>query len=184
DPSIKADPSMLASFTSTDSESEIYDDGNPQRFITVENRSSLERSQLSDPEWSDHQTLIELRNQAVAHVNPEHRTVGRTWHKQLLFAVSHPSGYWRLASSSNETSFHLDTFSRLERMLPVAHAFVLKQFNKRMNTVTQEINSANLPVDMLRQQAFDPVEAFGSIATVKRLLAGSGEQTDSFWYNE
>ncbi|WP_298192519.1 SDR family oxidoreductase [Novosphingobium sp.] len=32
---------MLASFTSTDSESEIYDDGNPQRFITVENRSRI-----------------------------------------------------------------------------------------------------------------------------------------------
>jgi transposase len=30
---------MLASLTSTDSESEIYADGNPPRFITVENRS-------------------------------------------------------------------------------------------------------------------------------------------------
>ena len=40
DPSIKAGPSVLASFTGTDSESEIWPDGNPQRFITVENRSS------------------------------------------------------------------------------------------------------------------------------------------------
>ena len=32
---------MLASLTSTDSESEIYADGNPPRFITVENRSKM-----------------------------------------------------------------------------------------------------------------------------------------------
>jgi hypothetical protein len=39
-PTIKADPSMLASFTSTDSESENPPLGNPLRFRAVENRSS------------------------------------------------------------------------------------------------------------------------------------------------
>ena len=38
-PTIKADPSKLASFTSTDSESENPPLGNPLRFRTVENRS-------------------------------------------------------------------------------------------------------------------------------------------------
>ena len=38
-PTIKADPSILASFTSTDSESENLPLGNPLRFKTVENRS-------------------------------------------------------------------------------------------------------------------------------------------------
>ena len=37
-PTIKADPSMPASFTSTDSESENPPLGNPLRFRTVENR--------------------------------------------------------------------------------------------------------------------------------------------------
>lgn len=145
---------------------------------------SLQRGQLSDIEWSDHQALIELRNQAVAHVNPDHRTAGRAWHKQLLFAVRHTSGQWKPASASNETSFHLETFNRLQRMLPVAQTLVLKQFNKRMKAVTDEINGAISLDEALCQYKFDPVKAFGSIEVVQRILTGSGEQTDSFWYNE
>lgn len=145
---------------------------------------TLQRGQLTPKQWTDHQELIELRNQVVAHVNPEHSTDERVWHKRLLFAVRHSSGRWRMASASNETSFHLGTFRRLQSMLPVAHDIVLTQFNRRISAANAQINQLELSDTFFSEMVFDPVEEFGSFAAVQRVLAGSGEQTDSFWYNE
>lgn len=145
---------------------------------------SLERGRLSKSEWKDHQELIGLRNQAVAHVNPEHQTSGRTWHKVVLFAVRQSNGLWKPAASSNETSFHKETLERLERMLPIAEEIVLEKFNKRLTDVQAQINEAGVSEELLFANQFDPVEAFGSEKAVTRLLAGSKQQVDRFWYNE
>lgn len=40
-PLLEVDPAILASFTCMDSESEISADDNPARFVTVENRSTV-----------------------------------------------------------------------------------------------------------------------------------------------
>lgn len=145
---------------------------------------SLERGQMSKAFWDDHQELISLRNQAVAHVNPEHQTAGRTWHKVVLFAVRQSNGSWKPAASSNETSFHRETLDRLERMLPVAEEIVLGKFNKRLADVQTQINEAGVSNEMLLANQFNPVEAFGSEQAVARILAGSTQQVDRFWYNE
>lgn len=153
---------------------------------------TLERGQLTKAQWDDHQALIQLRNQSVAHVNPEHISGDRAWHKVLLFAIRARPGVWQPVSASNETSFHLDTFGRLERMLPVAQSLVLVQFNKRMKNVTAMLNDASLSDGMLAQTAFNPVEAFGSISAATRIFervsspssSDPNGQTDSFWYDE
>ena len=57
---------MPASFTSTDSESEITHRGNPQRFITVENRSKdVGARRALGIHWGTFQLTDEARNEPV-----------------------------------------------------------------------------------------------------------------------
>jgi hypothetical protein len=145
---------------------------------------SLQRGQLTATQWENHQTLIELRNQAVAHVNSEHKSAGRLWHKILPFAVRQRDGRWKIASASNETTFHLETFQKLQMMIPVAHQLIFNQFNKRIAAVSQQINEAGTTEVLLISNSFDPVKEFGNLEAVMHVLQGSDSREDSFWFNE
>ena len=144
----------------------------------------LERGLLTNDQWQDHQELIGVRNQSLAHVNPAHTVGSRIWHKVMLFAVLTPGGSWRAASATNETTFHTETLVRLERMLPVANEIVLRKFNKRILAVTTQLNDAGIEERIFFEHQFNPVEFFGSEDIVKRLLKGSSKETDAFWVND
>jgi hypothetical protein len=144
----------------------------------------LERGQLTKEQWRDHQALIDLRNQALAHVNAAHYAGSRIWHRVILFAVRNSFGAWRPASATNETGFHRETFERLERMLPVASELILAKFNRRMTAVTERLNEANIDEPTFFKHQFDPTEVFGSEEAVRRLLKGSSRQSDAFWVSE
>lgn len=144
----------------------------------------LERGRLTKEQWADHEALIGVRNQGIAHVNRNHSIDNRSWHKDIFFAVRYPNGAWRPASTSNETSFHLPTLERLERMLPVAKEVIQGQFNKRMKAVTAALNAANLPEKVFLDHLFDPVTAFGSADAVKRLLGANKQGIDGFYVND
>ncbi|HEX6375085.1 MAG TPA: hypothetical protein VFZ91_05140 [Allosphingosinicella sp.] len=107
----------------------------------------------------------------------------RVWHKDIFFAVRYPNGAWRPASTSNETSFHLPTFERLERMLPVAKEIIFSHFNRRMKAVSTALNAADLPEKDFLDHLFDPVAAFGSVDAVRRLLGASKQGIDGFYVN-
>jgi hypothetical protein len=144
----------------------------------------LERGQLSKEQWQDHQTLLDVRNQSLAHVNPSHAVGARSWHRVMLFAVRYPNGGWRPASATNETGFHKETYERLERMLPVAREIVLKQFRKRMAAVSKLMNEAYIAEQTFIDHLFDPVVFFGDESAVRRILEGSSNETDGFWIND
>ena len=144
----------------------------------------LERGRLTKEQWADHEALLGVRNQGIAHVNRRHSVDERAWHKNVFFAIRYPNGAWRAASASNETSFHLPTLDRLERMLPVATAVIFSQFNKRMKAVSTALNTANLPEKVFLDHVFDPVVAFGSVDAVNRLLGASRQGTDGFYVND
>lgn len=144
----------------------------------------LERGRLTKEQWADHEALLGVRNKGIAHVNRTHSVDERVWHKDIFFAVRYPSGAWRPASTSNETSFHLPTLERLERMLPVATEIINSQFNRRMKAVSTGLAAANLPERAFLDHLFDPVAAFGSVAAVRRLLEASKQGIDGFYVNE
>jgi hypothetical protein len=144
----------------------------------------LERGRLTKEQWADHEALISVRNQGVAHVNRKHSVDNRSWHKAIFFAVRYPNGAWRPASTSNETSFHLPTLERLERMLPVATDVIHGQFNKRMKAVSAALNEADLSEKAFLEHLFDPVAAFGSADAVRRLLGASKQGIDGFYVND
>ncbi|HKY80595.1 MAG TPA: hypothetical protein VJM09_03900 [Sphingobium sp.] len=144
----------------------------------------LQQGQLTKDQWQDHQALISIRNQSLAHVNPTHVVDERFWHRIILFAIRTASGIWRPACATNETGFHLETFQRLERMLPIASEIILPKFQKRMKAVSDQLNESNLDERTFFENQFNPVKVFGSEAAVQRLLAGSVNATDAFWVND
>lgn len=144
----------------------------------------LEQGLLSKEQWQDHQSLITIRNQSLAHVNPTHVVDNRFWHRVLLFAIRTASGRWRPACATNETGFHLETFQRIERMLPIASGIMLEKFQKRLKAVSNQMNEASIEERLFFENQFNPIEIFGSEAAVQRLLAGSSNATDAFWVND
>lgn len=144
----------------------------------------LERGRLTKEQFADHEALLSVRNQGIAHVNRNHSVDERPWHKDIFFAVRYPNGAWRPASTSNDTSFHLPTLERLERMLPVATEIIFSQFNKRMKAVSTALNEAGIPDKVFFDHLFDPIIAFGSVDAVRRLLGSNERGIDGFYIND
>jgi hypothetical protein len=144
----------------------------------------LKESALSPEQLADHRDLVEVRNQAFAHVYGSQPLASHVWHKDIFFAVEMKSGVWKPASATNQTSYHADTLDKLERMLPIANKLVLSQFHRRMKAVEDEVNSHGISNAMLMNHAFDPVAVFGSELGVLQVLASAQKGTGSFWTNE
>lgn len=140
----------------------------------------LDESKLTPEQWRDHCLLLDVRNQALAHVYSSKEVADHNWHRGLFFAVSTMRGDWKVASSTNQTSFHQPTYLRLQNLLPVAHENLRTKFLKQIGAVTDHINR-EVRADMLLQHLFDPIEAFGSLEGVQRVLAGAGPGEASFW---
>ena len=144
----------------------------------------LERGKLSPEQWKDHQALLDVRNQAFAHVYTSQVVGGYQWHREIVFAIETPSGAWKPASASNQTSYHKGTVESLGRMLPIAKRLVKEKFQKRLAAVSQKINEASVPRELFVACQFDPVAAFGTDEAVRGVLAGGQAGEASFWVNE
>tara|TARA_R110002126_G_scaffold290361_1_gene447158 strand:+ start:485 stop:1216 length:732 start_codon:yes stop_codon:yes gene_type:complete len=137
----------------------------------------LNKSQLTKDQKEDHASLVALRNQAFAHVNPQHKMGNRVWHKVVLFAVPNWIGQWSLAASTNETTWNRDTLECLERMLPVAIEFVQERFGIRLKEAREALNDAGIEDKTCKKHLFDPVEVFRSDAVVKQILEARGKMS-------
>ena len=143
----------------------------------------LSEKKLTPEEWEDHNAILDVRNQAMAHVYGSRKLSDHDWHRSIFFAVDAGGGRWKPASASNQTSFHADTFARLERMLPVALREVKTKFHERMEAVAKVVN-ADVKGAALLKHVFDPVAVFGTEQAVEALLGGAGQGDTAFWVNE
>lgn len=143
----------------------------------------LAETRLAPDEWLDHNALLDVRNQAMAHVYSSRRLSDHSWHRDIFFAVDFGGGVWKAASASNQTSFHAATFARLQRMLPIAHRELKARFHERMEAVTKAINS-DVPAELLRKHVFDPLPVFGGVEGVHIVLGGAAFGEASYWINE
>ncbi|WP_265571047.1 hypothetical protein [Sphingomicrobium nitratireducens] len=144
----------------------------------------LNKKVLTGAQKNDHEALISLRNEALAHVNPTHKVGDRLWHKVSLFAVRNAHGQWTPAAATNETTWHRETLERLERVLPLAIEFVEEKFKTRLKMVEEIMGEAGIDEAIFRRYLFDPVEVFGSEAIVTQILSSRGKASDRFWVNE
>jgi hypothetical protein len=142
----------------------------------------LDRKKLTDDEWKNHNALLDIRNQVLAHVYSTRAVNSHEWHREMFFAVEVNDGAWKPASATNQTGFQAETLEYLESMLPLANKLLLGKFRKNMAAVNDQIKQ--VPQSLLLEHRFDPVTVFGSIEAVRRLLAGASQETASFWVNE
>lgn len=143
----------------------------------------LAEKKLTPDQWADHQAILDVRNQAMAHVYSSRMLGGHHWHRDIFFAVDQGDGHWKPASASNQTSFHAPTFQKLERMLPIAHSALKENFHDRMEAVSKLING-EVRTNLLEKHAFNPVSVFGGHDGVKLLLASAADGEASYWVNE
>lgn len=144
----------------------------------------LNNRQFTNDQKDDHNALIMLRNQALAHVNPQHKMGTRVWHKVSLFAVPNGAGQWMPAAATNETTWNRETLECLERMLPLAIKFMQEKFRARLDAAGEALNDAGIKEATFQRFLFDPVEVFGSDAVVTRILEARGKASDRFWVEE
>lgn len=143
----------------------------------------LSEKKLTPEEWADHNAILDVRNQAMAHVYGSRKLSNHDWHRSIFFAVDAGGGRWKPASASNQTSFHAGTFAKLDRMLPVALRELKLKFHERMKAVTKVVN-ADVKAATLMKHVFDPVAIFGTEEAVRVLLAGEAQGDAAFWVNE
>jgi len=147
----------------------------------------LDKEKLTPEEWNDHTVIVDVRNQAMAHVYSSRPLDDHEWHRAVFFAVhiGEIAGrhVWKAASATNQTSFRRATLDRLERALPTAHREMKAKFQKRMDAVSKTINE-ELKGEALFKHVFDPVPSFGSVAAVEAVLGGAPDGEASFWFSE
>lgn len=143
----------------------------------------LDRKKLSDDEWADHCAILDVRNQAMAHVYASRKLGAHEWHREKFFAIQLDNGAWKPASATNQTGFHAQTLDRLERMLPVAAQIVQGKFHALMKRVTDHINR-DVKAATLLKHIFDPRPVFGGDDAVRLLLSSAEAGAASFWVNE
>lgn len=144
----------------------------------------LNTSQLTKEQKEDHRALIMLRNNALAHVNPQHKMGDRVWHKVSLFAVPNRTGHWMPAAATNETTWNRATLECLERMLPLALKFTQDNFVTKLKMAQEALDDARISEKTFQKFLFNPVDVFGSDAVVQRILEARGKASDRFWVEE
>jgi hypothetical protein len=132
----------------------------------------LDQKNLSPGQLDDHVRLLNIRNRALAHVYRESPIGDDLWHEDLVFAVDMGELGWKPAAGSNRISFHVPTFERLLRQIPVADALLMRAFHKRMNAMTRMMNEASVPLDLFLRHRFDPVAAFGGVQAAQKIIDG------------
>lgn len=143
----------------------------------------LDQGKFTVEEWAHHLGLIDVRNRALAHVYSSQDFAEHSWHKDIVFAVEEASGRWKAAASSRQSSFQRETYDRLCRMTPLAKAFVIERFQRRIAAVSGALNEEKIPAAVFRKHGFDPIEIFGSAQAVAAVLDGVDQPDASFWVN-
>lgn len=144
----------------------------------------LNNSQLTKDQKEDHRDLINLRNNALAHVNPDHKMRDRIWHNVTLFAVPNRNGQLMPAAATNETTWNRETLECLERMLPLAIKFMQANFDEKLKAVQEMLDDAKISEKTFQKFLFDPVDVFGSDSIVQRILESRGKASDRFWVEQ
>ncbi len=143
-------------------------------------RGSIQiRERLTPEQRKDHDSLVRLRQRAIAHVYTGETVGGETWHRSRIFAVECSEG-WRTASATQRMHFDGETFQRCIRQVPVAQSIIDMQFLRELDELTGLLNDAGVSDATLRSHSFDPVATFGSEEAAKAVVSSATDRTLSF----
>ncbi len=140
------------------------------------------RDQLSSDLKIDHDALVNLRNQALAHVYlDESVSDGPMWHEVKPFLQNDGDGLaWHVGVASRSTQFDRSTIERLRRLLPEGMKFVRNRFRERLDAVTSEINDHSIALELIEKHEITATELFGSIEAGQ--IAVEGRSAGEAWF--
>ncbi len=136
------------------------------------------RDQLDAEQLSDHQLLVDVRNQVLAHVYPGREVSGSIWHEVALAAVENADGGWFPALISNRLNRDDAAMSRLQRMLPIATGIIQAAAQKRVTKAMEMLRHETSPKELGRyflDYPFDPIRFTGSLEAAVTAFGGGYE---------
>lgn len=128
------------------------------------------RSQLDGTALEDHETLIDVRNKALAHVVPG-KVGGDIWHAEVLFAIEHHPA-WLPAAASHRIQFNRKVFEQLKRQIPIGREILTGKFHDAIGKLITTLNDHPLPVAIYERHLMDPAKTFGSLAQARQVAEG------------
>lgn len=127
----------------------------------------------SDEAKTDHQLLLDVRNQVIAHVYPDRVVSGQVWHEIKLAGVEQEGGGWRPGCFARRVGRDDETANRLLRMIPIAQEIIRAALQKRLIRVARELQVATANIDLmalLEAAPFDVVAFVGSNVAARQAL--------------
>lgn len=129
--------------------------------------SSQIRNLLAKNDQLLHDSIIEVRDRAIAHVDIGMTAGGDHWHNSATFIVETNRG-WKVGSVSQRIQLHRPTLNALKAILPLAKSILERRFQKKVAQLSEHMNKVKLNDSDL----IDPMAYFGSEAAVRHALSG------------
>ncbi len=146
-------------------------------------RGSIQiRRQLSTAEKEDHKTIIDVRNDAIAHVHQNKHISGMNRHRGAILLVECEGG-WRPGAAASRVTFDRNLVGCLTRQLPVATRIMSGKVDKLMQEIAGLITRYGSHPDF--QNAIKDSEVslpvfFGSEAKATKAAAGLNVGSTTF----
>ncbi len=137
---------------------------------------------LSDAERKDHKSLVDVRNEAVAHVYQNKDVSGRNRHRGAILLVECEEG-WRPGAAASRVTFDRDLVGCLTRQLPVATRIVSSSVDGLFRKIADLIARYGSHPDFqkaIKDSEVSLVEFFGSESNAMKAVAGLDAGSTTF----
>ena len=125
--------------------------------------------ELTAGQLGDHQHILDVRHRALAHVYNNERIADATWHEDAVLLVETEEG-WQPIVASHRVQVHEPTIQALHRQLPVADQILRRRFHSHLSKAIDLLNEAPTSNVVLERNLVDPVQIFGSLERVRKVL--------------
>lgn len=131
------------------------------------------RDQLSPSEQADHDTIVDVRSQALAHVYQNEAIAGFEWHSGATLLVETEDG-WLPGAASRRVILSPAVIATLSRLLPRARGILEDRTQQRFSEVATAFTEARGPeLDALLSSCWlDKNKFFGSELNATLALNG------------
>lgn len=144
---------------------------------TITNTRSGERGpiqidkRLTPEQLIDHEAILNVRNQAQAHVYPNQEVADQAWHRAEVFLIEFADG-WLPSAASNRILVAPSMLVALNRQIPVALTILAERSRDRLGEVAAALvrGRGTALNQLMGRHSLDLVQLFGSEDEAKRVL--------------
>ena len=136
------------------------------------------RNELSPELQADHDSVIAIRGQALAHVYFDRELDGVEWHQGAALLIEADDG-WLPGAASRRVRLHSPTIEQLSRLLPVGVEILTERVHLRFVELQQALERNKGPAlnEAIGRSWLEPIEFFGSEEAAARALGKAKKGT-------